>query len=333
MFSLFNGIYDSYLAPSQLNILVVGGPLTGKSALLERLKVTEIPTRPKGGGNGTNSKTVQNRLGAEALSMTLHSAFVETGAVDIVGRRKSSILLLTRQQPQSQRQPPHLGDNNTGNNNIKEPQQQTQQATSTPSRNSYNGTAVKSGSTPIVASGNVVVIQKKKRFHLNICPAPERYTKSAQDQDEDFVEDEHGDASVVEETKKLLSRDGTPATDSAAVQKRLFEEEIMSGINKSEGEGSLSDPPRRVRCHSKEFNMDSLDLMDGRNTSLQEIPLEESGAVTSSVTSEKSSSTRSSILPGPTVQGSPLVQPNAEEYDLRYKAKMLPLEKIRPTSK
>ena len=99
MFSLFNGIYDSYLAPSQLNVLIVGGPMTGKSALLERLKVTEIPTR--------HNKNVQNRLGAEQMTKTLHAAFVETGAIDIAGRRKSSIREMT--------------NNNNNNNKVLHP--------------------------------------------------------------------------------------------------------------------------------------------------------------------------------------------------------------------
>ena len=69
MFSLFNGIYDSYLAPSQLNLLVVGAPESGKTTLLERLKVTEFPTRPRNGRG--DSKTVQQRIAAEELPATL----------------------------------------------------------------------------------------------------------------------------------------------------------------------------------------------------------------------------------------------------------------------
>jgi ribosome biogenesis GTPase A len=56
MFSLFNGIYDSYLAPSEINLLVVGAPNAGKSALLERLKVSEIPTRPKSGSTTNTTR-------------------------------------------------------------------------------------------------------------------------------------------------------------------------------------------------------------------------------------------------------------------------------------
>ena len=47
MFSLVNGLYDTFLAPTQLNLLIVGPPGAGKTALLERLKVTDIPKRSR----------------------------------------------------------------------------------------------------------------------------------------------------------------------------------------------------------------------------------------------------------------------------------------------
>ena len=46
MFSLLTGAYDSYFASPQLNLLLVGGQGAGKTALLERFKVTQItPSR------------------------------------------------------------------------------------------------------------------------------------------------------------------------------------------------------------------------------------------------------------------------------------------------
>ena len=47
MFSLVSGVYDNYFAPTQLNVLVVGASGTGKTALLERMKVTEFPKKAK----------------------------------------------------------------------------------------------------------------------------------------------------------------------------------------------------------------------------------------------------------------------------------------------
>jgi hypothetical protein len=293
MFSLFNGIYDSYLAPSQLNVLIVGGPTTGKSALLERLKVTEIPTR--------HSKNVQNRLGAEQMTQTLHAAFVETGAIDIVGRRESSIREMTKQQQQQQSTSSNI------KKNLNSSKGETSDHTPTETK--------KPAATP---SGPVIVKPRKKRFSLNICPAPERYLKSTQDQDEEFVDDE-------EERKQLL----TPA-DGPSTSKRL-ESEGGGGLN-----DSFSDPPQRVRCHSKEFDVDSIDLMDANRSSMQDIPLNESlkqRATSNESTTSENSSARQSVQPRPTILGPPLLQESTEEYDLKPKGKMLPLTKIRPTSK
>ena len=165
---------------------------------------------------------------------------------------------------------------------------------------------------------------------MNICPAPERYLKSAQDQDEDFVDDE-------EERKQLLtSADGSSASKQPATSS--FEDEIKKELEAEEGglNDSFSDPPQRVRCHSKEFDVDSIDLMDANRTSMQEIPLNESlkqRATSNENTTSENSSRRQSVQPRPTILGPPLLQESTAEYDLKSKAKMLPLIKIRPTSK
>lgn len=45
MFSLATGIYQSYFAPPKLSILIIGLDGSGKTSLLERIKVTDIQTR------------------------------------------------------------------------------------------------------------------------------------------------------------------------------------------------------------------------------------------------------------------------------------------------
>jgi GTPase SAR1 family protein len=288
MFSLFNGIYDSYLAPSQLNILVVGGTNSGKSALLERLKVTEIPTRTKG-----NDNTAQT---AKEMTQTLYTAFVETGAVDIAGRRKSSIVRITDSDTKTKCTPEDIN------------------------RQLAVAEEAYSSQTKIPPSQPVATAPSKRRFRFNICPAPERYLKSAQDQDEEFEAAEHE-----EEQKKLLA-----SVDRERSRSPLSLEE--------EDNAAFSEPPRRVRCHSKEFNVESLDLMDGRTSSLQDIPL--SGSLgkcgvpgANSNDPQKRSSRRSTTQMQPAIQGSALLQSSTAEYNVKANAKMLPLVKIRPTSK
>ncbi|KAL3900080.1 MAG: hypothetical protein SGARI_006321, partial [Bacillariaceae sp.] len=264
MFSLFNGIYDSYLAPSQLNLLIVGGTNSGKSALLERLKVTEIPTCPKASSEG-----------AEQMTQTLYAAFVATGAVDVAGRRKSSIRKIT--------------DTKTKNNAAVD--------------------VVNRQLAAAEASPQPVTRRRFPRF--NICPAPERYLKSSSDQDEEFEDNEM-------EQERLLNRGRSRSPRN---------------LEDDENNDSFSEPPRRVRCHSKEFDVDSLDLMDaGRRSSMQDISLSSSSLPKIGAAVENnSSSKRTSVQPRPTVIGAELLQSSTQQYHLRANAKMLPLIKIRPT--
>jgi hypothetical protein len=56
MFSLASGVYDSYFAAPQLNILVIGCESVGKTTLLERLKVTEFSTKPQKNNVGSTRR-------------------------------------------------------------------------------------------------------------------------------------------------------------------------------------------------------------------------------------------------------------------------------------
>lgn len=47
MFSLLTGVYESYLTPPQLNLLVVGAQGVGKTTFLERVKVTQFDKSTK----------------------------------------------------------------------------------------------------------------------------------------------------------------------------------------------------------------------------------------------------------------------------------------------
>lgn len=289
MFSLFNGIYDSYLAPTQLNLLVVGAQESGKTTLLERLKVTEIPTRPRKGSGG--HKTVQQRIGAEEPPMTLENALAETGAMARrLQNRTSSITSLAGSVGSSQ----HV----------------------------HRARPVPAASSPILMDRksrdprNAGATERRKRF--SICPAPQRYSRSAEDQHEAFID---------EETQKLL----------------------LNETNNNQYDDSFSstkDPPRLVRCHSKEMEVEELDLpvqdlnldrnsSENRLSSMQSIGLDDDHPavlVTHQALQPKPQRIEGQLPTAPAIPlGPPLLQSTTEEYNTKPKAKMLPLRLIRPT--
>lgn len=260
MFSLFNGIYDSYLAPTQLNLLVVGAPESGKTTLLERLKVTEIPKK-----GSSSTRTVQQRIAADEPPETLKKALLRTGA----GRSRS----LSRTSLASI----------ASSRSAKSVQQPTPVPKPTPKPAPVDRT-----------EGNAVVVTRKNRFAL-FCPAPERYSKASQDQDEEYVE----------------------AEDSF--------------------------PPQRVRVHSKEMNVDSLDL--SLNEDLDNSILEDTKSIPKPEPNQRETSMQSIGLddndhPKAPLHhhqhvdiGPPLLNSSTQEYNVKANAKMLPLRMIRPTSK
>mmetsp|Transcript_35320 Transcript_35320/g.85481 ORF Transcript_35320/g.85481 Transcript_35320/m.85481 type:complete len:502 (-) Transcript_35320:54-1559(-) len=328
MFSLLNGIYDSYFSPVQLNVLVVGGHGSGKTAFLERLRVTDIPTRSSGsgssGGSGGGRKSMTGRMSSEDVTKNLERALAETGAEYI--RHK-------------------LDDEN---------KKQRHRSSSFSSAAAAAAAAASAESTPTKASsGTEAVTQNKKRF--SFCPAPQRYLKAAQDDQDEEVEEEAATA------EKQAGGGGSGG----------WEQEIRNELN-NDATSAISAPPQRVRCHSKELDMDSLDLMDGRKSSMQDIPLDQPVVVSTatSVSSGPSQPTQQirrrksndgdridddddketmqQEVPQQLSQLSssrhhprsinndnnsnpPLRQMSSEEYDMKPKVTMLPLRLIRPT--
>mmetsp|Transcript_16387 Transcript_16387/g.37928 ORF Transcript_16387/g.37928 Transcript_16387/m.37928 type:complete len:506 (+) Transcript_16387:229-1746(+) len=330
MFSLFNGIYDSYLAPSQLNLLVVGAPESGKTTLLERLKVTEIPKRPRKGGGGNT--VVHQRIAGEELPARLKAALFETGATEGIPRsrnRSSSKSLAT------------LGSGGDASA-VTTPtatvrKKTTVQQTPSPSPKSSNPI---SDNVQRITGNALVVTAKKKRFFF--CPAPKRYSRAAQDQDDDIIVDEESSSGVIENEGSNKSRS----------QDAAFRDEPFSSI-------PASSTSRRTRSHSREFDVDDLDLItDGidamdpimsnnisglsghfshGDVSMTSIALDDDHpikAVTNKALQPKPSSRSQPRLVRPQQDentGPPLLQSSREEYNLKPKAKILPLRMIRPT--
>jgi hypothetical protein len=335
MFSLFNGIYDSYLAPSQMNLLIVGAPSVGKTALLERLKVTEIPTRVKSNRGGT-SKGVADRLDAEPLTMMLHATFIATGAQKVPQLGRPSTIIINDNKTNDavvRKTPPGNGRANPSDSPAQ--------------KSSIAVPSIKMQPAKSASSSSTVKVTQRRRF--NFCPAPERYLKSRDDDDDEVIEEVDADLNHAEQEHLLEPLSGRHSTQE---QEHHFQDDIVNEPLNSSHQ-SPSNPPRRVRCHSKEFNVDSLDLMDGRRSSLEDIPIDRDGSSSSlpplpvqqqdmdenqnernsdgrnADTSKRVSQSYSqSVSPG-----EPLLQSSPEEYYLKPKANMLPLKMIRPTSK
>ena len=268
MFSLLTGVYDSYLAPTQLNLLVVGAPSSGKTALLERLKVTQIPKR--------TGRSSMAQSPSSPLSLSLHEAFAEGGAnaplkpePDTCSETTNETTTTPRQQQRHQQQKlPH---------------------------------------TSLEDKKKATKPEPKRRFKLSICPAPQRYSNSAQDQEEEFV--------VEDEEPSVAENDSAQDDELGDFSQPLADAPITP------------EAPKRVRCHSKEFSVDELDLINSveskRMSSMESIPLEE---VPKFPVLQSAQTT-------PHLPLSFLVQESAAEFDVQPKKRMLPMSKIRPTSK
>lgn len=385
MFSLFNGIYDSYLAPSQLNLLIVGGENSGKTALLERLKVTEIPSRPK-------NKNQKERFGAATAEgqpdVTVRDALIESGALEKQNRRNRSRTSSLRSWGEK-----NFSNDNIFNASLNNYNKQFSER-SVLSTKATSGTAAvdnhdsniqdnKNNSGNIRDTDHVIVVteRRKSRF-TRICPAPKRYSKSTeneQDEEELMVvaernandnsnsnntnnknsnnaEDSLRLNDDEEESKRLLIRgddDDNDDGNSSFFNKSFFREDSFPQSNIDEPTAATTavtaSIPKRVRCHSKEFDIDSLDLiMDGgRRSSMQDIMLDNNDD--NNPESEEKAKKKEAVQlrdeltnklqPQNQEQqqqhhncGPPLLQATTEEYDLKTTSKMLPLRMIRPTS-
>lgn len=308
MFSLLTGVYDSYLAPTQLNVLVVGAPGVGKTTLLERLKVTQFPIRPsKPSSTAPQSPPV-------LLTPALHHEFTKGGV----------------------HAPP---DQNTI--------QSLPHAPSDASITSGTPIATTARTPQVLRLAQPSPVAKKRGFRLSFCPAPERYLKSAQDQEEDIEEEDELPEvanSLTPSTSNSLPLE-TPAHSS---DDRLdnSDDHHDSSEGPMENVPITPEAPKRVRCHSNELSMEELEngvdsiqprttSSTHRSSSMESVPLDAAPELPTLLT--KSSGTPASVVAtkdkssSPTSQ--PLLQDKFEEYNLKPKVKMLPLSKIRPTSK
>ena len=82
MFGLATGLYKTYFSPATLSVLIIGPDCAGKTALLERLKVTQFSTARQlrhlaasNGGTVPLPRTPSgNKIGEATTTMTVGSS-------------------------------------------------------------------------------------------------------------------------------------------------------------------------------------------------------------------------------------------------------------------
>ena len=325
MFSLVSGLYESYLAPVTLNVLIVGPPGAGKTAVLERLKGTQLPKR------ANSSSASRAASGVHPIPPSLARALAETSGITLIDETSS------------------------------EPKDQSSSVANT---NADTSVAVASNANTTVSSSPsallppIVVTQRKRRFFpVSICPAPERYKQAAAaaDDDEEFVYDDEEDGNSDEESDDENSKDGdrepptNDSTDHPLSNNVTQQPQTDSEGMKSEEPGMMTIPldapltpkaPRRQRLHSREFSVESLDLSQ---SDINEYGNGEQNVKKSSKKKKNKKKPKKGESPKAMSAGigsvsvtknhCPLHQKSNQNYDVKASGKLLPMSKIRPTSK
>lgn len=297
MFSLVNGVYDNYLAPTQINLLIVGPSGVGKTALLERLKVTQFPKRPR----------QQPSLSLAPLPPILEEIFVPDDDDENEGEVGESDDKVTETTTTSTDAPTAADGKETGGLSVQLPRMNSVTSSSslsktTPRKNSHR----RSSSHSYPPTPSVVVTQAQRRGIARlICPAPKRYHDAKDDQDEEFV-----------------------PYDNNSITSNGDDDNSLTPQQQSSNEA----PKLRQRSHSKEFNVDEAMEINGSGTTTPPPPNKKDAANGIAPSKAGTSKVPQTVRVPQNIAKAHLVQNNDEEVDRKHNAKMLPLNKIRPTS-
>ena len=195
MFGLATGLYKTYFSPATLSVLIIGPDCAGKTALLERLKVTQfstarqlrhlaasnggtvpLPQTPSGhkirGGNDDNDGRQQHKRHSSAPELLNGTNSDEEGAAAAEA---------VAQTPPKQKRPPEPQTRDTPGDKDGSPSK------AQPSAGGDGGPARRQDSNASGASASSF----RRRFL--ICPAPRMYSREAMtdgDDDEEEIFDE-----------------------------------------------------------------------------------------------------------------------------------------------
>lgn len=303
MFSLVNGVYDNYLAPTQINLLIVGPSGVGKTALLERLKVTQFPKRPR----------QQPSLSLAPLPPLLEETFVPEDDDEEEDESESDAgKMIETTTTSTDASTTAANEKEVGNVTGQRPRMSSAASSSslnktTPRKNSHR----RNSSHSFSPTPSVVLTQKQRRgFVRLICPAPKRYHDAKDDEDEVFV-----------------------PYDNNSITSHGDDDNSISQQSSSEA------PPKlRQRSHSKEFNVDEAMEINGDAP----IPPPTTTTHTNGIAPKKTSindiprtvgALPQRVLQAGVSKSAALLQASDMEVDRKSNSKMFPLSKIRPTSK
>jgi GTPase SAR1 family protein len=353
MYSLVSGAYAQYFASQQLNLLLVGCQGSGKTALLERLKVTEFETKSSSSPSGR-----RRRRGRDGLAMIrpepLRSRIFnkDAGPEDYRPRQRSVRNLAARQL----HSPP--------------PRRREQQP----------GAAA---TTTMTAAATATGQAARNKISFWVCPTPARYKKTdEEDDDDEYAMDTNGhetgdddeDGGIFDdimidkrhssEHHPRQQQTTTTTTEPSSLLRpsSLHASRKSSTTRRSSAPTSTTGPPglpapRRisVRQSTNTFaSLESIDLEQDPDSTEFEETFHEDGdgdgdeepthsrndRSIRGTTSLGDDVERSSSAPVATVAAAPpprapvsapVERPRTTEYDAKPGARMLPLDRIRPT--
>ncbi|GKY96011.1 hypothetical protein MPSEU_000561600 [Mayamaea pseudoterrestris] len=296
MFSLVNGVYQAYFATPQLNILVVGAQGSGKTTLMERLKVTEFASKaPKGSG-------VLTQYSSPLSAKEAKQVFFSDGTI-----AKEHVVMLEQQQLEAPRSP-------------------------VPTATVSDAVVLE---TPDTKRRLAAMATNQRRRFRWICPAPEKYQHAHEDDDDDddASDDEkddsihapgNGDKQILDiplpldmnqESCSLLSAP-EPLEQlyfaSSPQQSTTSNRKLLSPVPPLDTTQGFVPPPAIIATRSP--SMEDVQDESRRLESMRSINLSDrsSGEFASNGVSQQQ-------------------QQQQLDYNLKKNCKMLPLIKIRPT--
>jgi len=303
MFSLASGIYESYFAAPKLNVLVIGMEASGKTTLLERIKVTQFankpPRKPKQQQQqqpGIRQRSQSEDFGARIPKPTEHKRAVSHPHMTMLHNSTSSVSSGNGETENHRGSEPH-----TNGEQHKEP------------GNKSNDTTPETTSP----AEQTPPPKPRSRFLPSFsCPAPKRYSIKAMKDDDDDEEYAPGGSetapltasfSSIPEVSEESDRTSLETGSTDGDLQTTASEETPIIANKQQQQQQL-----RHQYSSRLSSMESVDLTDNDRSIIAEEGDED----------EPDQQQDEDVVP---------TLPD-KQYNVLPKKHMLPLHKIRPTS-